>query len=61
MRSQNIVQACPACGKETTLAVTKPHPTHPEIELRTYRCVDCGLVKTTSALRLETSRLPHAA
>ena len=43
---QNIVQeACPICGKETTLAVIEPHPTHPEMELHTYRCVDCGALK----------------
>ena len=46
---QTIVhEACPICGKETTLAVVEPHPTHPELELHTYRCVDCGPVKTTS-------------
>ena len=29
MRVQNIVQnPCPICGKETTLAVIEPHPTH---------------------------------
>jgi C4-type Zn-finger protein len=57
MRIRNTVQeACPVCGKEITLASTEPHPTHPEIELRTYRCEDCGPVKTTSA-----RRLPRAA
>ena len=54
---QNIVhEACPICGKETTLAVIEPHPTHPEMELHTYRCVDCRPVKTTS-LRLRLQRL----
>jgi uncharacterized Zn finger protein len=49
---QNIVHnACPICGKETILAVIEPHPTHPTITLHTYRCVDCGAVKTTSVLR----------
>ena len=49
MRIQNTVQeACPVCGKETTIDATEPHPTHPEIELRTYRCADCGPVKTIS-------------
>ena len=34
---QTIVhEACPICG--------------PEMELHTYRCVDCGPVKTTSLL-----------
>ena len=57
MRIRNTVQEpCPVCGKEITLASTEPHPTHPEIELRTYRCEDCGPVKTTSA-----RRLPRAA
>ena len=60
MRIQNIVQeACPVCGKETTLAVVEPHPTHPETELHTYRCVDCGPVKTTS-IRSLPGRLPRA-
>ena len=56
MRIQNTVpEACPVCGKETTLDVTEPHPTHPEIELRTYRRADCGPVKTTS-VRVRPSR-----
>jgi uncharacterized Zn finger protein len=59
MRIQNFVrEACPICGKVTTLAVIEPHPAHPEIELHTYRCVDCGPFKTTS---LRTARLPRAA
>jgi hypothetical protein len=33
MRFQNSVKdGCPICGKETTLAVIEPHPTHPEKE-----------------------------
>jgi uncharacterized Zn finger protein len=49
MWAHKIVQdACPICGKETTGAVIEPHPAHPEMELRTYRCVDCGPVRTTS-------------
>jgi len=52
MRVQNILRnACPICGKEITLAAIEPHPTHSERELHTYRCVDCGPVKTTSVLR----------
>jgi hypothetical protein len=43
-----VLEACPICSKETTLAGVEPHPTHPETELHTYRCVDCGLVKTRS-------------
>ena len=47
MRVQNILRnACPICGKEITLAAIEPHPTHSERELHTYRCVDCGPVKT---------------
>jgi len=60
MRIQNTVQeACPVCGKDITLASTEPHPTHPELELRTYRCADCGPVKTTSLRRPDG--LPRAA
>jgi uncharacterized Zn finger protein len=61
MLAHNVVEsACPACGKETTLAVIEPHPIHPEMELHTYRCVDCGPVKTTS-VRVRARRLPRAA
>ena len=52
MRVQHSLQdPCPICGKDITLAVTEPHPTHPERELHTYRCGDCGPVKTTSYRR----------
>jgi rRNA maturation protein Nop10 len=61
MPIQNTVQeACPVCGKETTLDATEPHPAHPEIELRTYRCADCGPVKTISVPSRPGS-LPRAA
>jgi len=43
-----VIEACPICGKAITLAAAEPHPTHPDTELRTYGCVDCGPVKTTS-------------
>jgi uncharacterized Zn finger protein len=43
-----VLEACPICSKETTLAGVEPHPTHPETELHTFRCADCGLVKTRS-------------
>jgi uncharacterized Zn finger protein len=55
-----VQKPCPVCGKETTLDATEPHPTHTEIELCTYRCVDCGLVRTTSVQR-RPGRLPRAA
>ena len=49
MRVQNSPQdPCPICGKETALAVIEPRPICPERELHTYRCVDCGPVKTPS-------------
>jgi predicted RNA-binding Zn-ribbon protein involved in translation (DUF1610 family) len=49
MRIQNIVHdACPICGKEVTLAAIEPHPIHPEMELHTFRCDDCGPVRTVS-------------
>jgi uncharacterized Zn finger protein len=61
MRVQHSLQdPCPICGKETTLAVIEVHPAHPEMELRTYRCADCGPVKTTSHRRHDGS-LPRAA
>ena len=58
---QNIVKnTCPICGKETILAAIEPHPAHPEIELHTYRCVDCGPVKTTSVrVRRVDCRVRH--
>jgi hypothetical protein len=43
MRFKNIVpEACHICGKQTFLAAIEPHPTHPEVELHTFRCEDCG-------------------
>ena len=61
MRFQNSVKdGCPICGKETTLAVIEPHPTHPERELHTYRCGVCGPVETTSHRRRDAI-LPRAA
>jgi uncharacterized Zn finger protein len=58
---QNIVEnGCPICGKEIALAVIEPHPTHSELDLHTYRCVDCGPVKTTSCHRRD-GKLPLAA
>ena len=45
---QTIVhEACPICGKETTLAGWMRFDHGNEMELHTYRCVDCGPVKTT--------------
>jgi hypothetical protein len=59
MRIKNIVpEAYTVCGKQTSLASIEPHPTHPELELHTFRCVDCGLVKTASRRRVG---LPRAA
>jgi hypothetical protein len=59
MRIQNIVaKECLICGKKTSLAAVEPHPTHPEMELYTFRCVDCGMVRTVSHRRGE---LPRAA
>ena len=55
-----VLEACPICSKETTLAGVEPHPTHPETELYTYRCVDCGPVKTRS-IRSRSGRLPRAS
>ena len=52
----SVLEACPICGKETTLAEVEPHPTHRELELHTYRCVDCGPVKTRS-IQLGSGRM----
>jgi uncharacterized Zn finger protein len=61
MLDHNVLKdPCPVCGKETILAVIEPHRTHPEMKLHTYRCVDCGPVKTTS-VRVRARRLPRAA
>jgi hypothetical protein len=49
MRIKEIVpEPCHICGKQTSLAAIEPHPTHPEVELRTFRCDDCGPVRTVS-------------
>jgi uncharacterized Zn finger protein len=49
MQFESSVQnGCPICGKDTTLATIEHHPTHPERELHTYQCIDCGPVRTKS-------------
>ena len=49
MRIKDIVpEPCHICGKQTSLAAIEPHPTHPEMELHTFRCDDCGPVRTVS-------------
>jgi hypothetical protein len=59
MRIKNIVpEACHICGKQTALAAIELHPTHPEMELHTFRCKDCGLVRTVSQGK---GKLPQAA
>jgi hypothetical protein len=59
MRIKNIVpELCHICGKQTSLAAIEPHPTHPEIEFRTFRCDDCGPVRTVSSVR-ENCRERH--
>ena len=59
MHTHSIVPtACPTCGKQTSLTAVEPHPTHPEIELLTFRCEDCGPVRTASRPR---EGLPRAA
>lgn len=59
MRTQTIIpRPRHRCGKQTFLAAVEPHPTHPEIELLTFRCEDCGPVRTASRPR---EGLPHAA
>jgi predicted RNA-binding Zn-ribbon protein involved in translation (DUF1610 family) len=62
MHAQSVVvqHPCPICGKATAIALIEPHPTHPERELHTYRCLDCGPVKTTS-VRPHSGRLTRAA
>ena len=59
MRTQTIVpKPCHRCGNQTSLIAVEPHPTHTEIELLTFRCEDCGPVRTVSRQRGE---LPRAA
>jgi len=58
MRIQNIVaKECLICGEKTSLAAVEPHPTHPEMELHTFRCEDCGMVRTVSHRRGELPRV----
>ena len=58
MRIQNIVaKESLICGKKTSLAAVEPHPTHPEMELYTFRCEDCGMVRTVSHRRGELPRV----
>jgi hypothetical protein len=57
MRLPNIVpKECHRCGKPTSLAAIEPHPTHPELELHTYSCEDCGPVRTVSHRKEELIR-----
>ena len=59
MRIKNIIpEACHICGQQTSLAAIEPHPTHPEMELHTFRCDDCGPVRTVSQRK---GKLPRAA
>ena len=52
MRIQTIMpRPCYRCGKQTSLAAIEPHPAHPELELHTFRCEDCGPVRTVSRPR----------
>ena len=61
MRIKNIVpEACHICGKQTSLAAIEPHPTHPEMELHTFRCEDCGPVRTVSHIAGENCRERHS-
>ena len=61
MRIKTIVpEARHICGKPTAIAAVEPHPTHPEIELHTFRCDDCGPVRTVSHIASANCRERHS-
>jgi uncharacterized Zn finger protein len=62
LNDNQAFEACPTCGKAITLDVCEPHPTRADLELRNFRCENCGLVKTVAvSLRPRTSSLEVAA
>jgi len=42
------------CGGPMNLASLEPHPTRPELELKTYKCLHCGQQNVLTARRART-------
>ena len=62
LNDNQAFEACPTCGKAIILDLCEPHPTRAGIELRNFRCENCGLVKTVIvSLRPRTSTPELAA
>jgi hypothetical protein len=55
LNDNQALDPCPRCGKTITFDGCERHPTRPELELRNYRCVTCGPVKTVVSLRPRAS------
>lgn len=39
------------CGGPMNLASLEPHPTRPDLELKTYKCLHCGRQNVLTAAR----------
>ena len=46
-----LLNPCPICGAETTLAEIEPHPLHANFEIHGYLCDRCGPIKSLVVLR----------
>ena len=54
-RMLELMNPCPVCGVETTLAEIEPHPLHVNFEIHGYLCDRCGPTKSLVVLRTATS------
>lgn len=43
-----LLPLCERCGGGMSLTVSEPHPSDGNLELRTYRCEQCGAQEDTS-------------
>ena len=56
-RMLELMNPCPVCGVETTLAEIEPHPLHVNFEIHGYLCDRCGPTKSLVVLRSPSLRM----